>query len=811
MIAKRTILTALFSISIGFTAGAAPSPEFGKIELLRDEWGVPHIFSDTDAGAFYGVGYVQAEDRAFQMYYSLRIIQGRVSEILGDVPANRRDFSTFDHDKKFRTLGFYRAANRLVGKLDAETVKLLQAFSDGVNDYVAENRTKLLYLFDELGLEPEPWTPADCLASWWHLGNFFAGDGLRDVMQYHNRKNGARPQPAAKEGARPAMRDSMEALAQRAANFKPPVDDAAAVVQEEDISPEWIQKVQNFLQQKSLSFTKDNPSGEVNPKYSHAWVVGGQATTTGGAVLVSDPQTPVRNPSLLYEYHFQGKTFNARGAGVPGSPIILIGWTDRVAWGLTALGADQADMFLLKTDADHPNQYFFDGQWRDMAITKETIKVKGASPQTLTVKETHFGPVVTTIAYDMRPGEEAALKRIPLCQTDNDTIQGAVAMMRARDVKEFSKAIEGWSFPSANIVFGDAQGNIAYWVLAAIPMRSPLALDGENAAHDGSDSKYDWLGTMPYDLLPHVVNPKRGYLLSANHRPIGSFYPTLLGISTGSTGDTSRSWRLRERLQEKKTFTPEEVLAIHYDCVNAPKREILHLGYHMRDVLKAHLSEASLNALAYLEEWYKNGAQSDMAVKGTELVNLLSTFFRMTATELAFVHGGGETGLTRFLKSTQSRIQKNPQADLDDMEKGWIDETLKSAWQSAIAKYGSDPQKWHEAALREAQQETLGYFVSLDNFSALDPQKIVKVPYLTCLDGGTIHSQKAQSYTQWVPMNDIDSAKSLLPIGPSERPGDPLRLSAYEMWSKGELHPAPITRQAVEKYAKNARILSKSN
>ncbi|MFH1738086.1 MAG: penicillin acylase family protein [bacterium] len=145
---------------------AKPADSFGSIEILRDRWGVPHVFSDTDEGAMYGLGYACAEDRAFQMVYSLRLMQGRLAETIGDVPQlNRGKGTTLDSDKKMRILGFYRAATKLVANLDTETVKLLEAYCDGVNDYVAEHPDDLLYLFKKLDLKIEPWTPADCIAS----------------------------------------------------------------------------------------------------------------------------------------------------------------------------------------------------------------------------------------------------------------------------------------------------------------------------------------------------------------------------------------------------------------------------------------------------------------------------------------------------------------------------------------------------------------------------------------------------------------------------------------------------------------------
>ena len=180
------------------------SAEGGQVEILRDTWGIPHVFADTDARAFYGLGYATAEDRAFQMHYSLRIIQGRLAEVVGEVGQVNRKDSSVDHDRKLRTFGFHRAAQRTAAQLDPETLGLLQAYCDGVNAYFREHREDLHPLFARTGLNPEPWTPADCLASWWHLGQFFATDGTRDLIAGRNEAAGQAPgRGASRSGARP--------------------------------------------------------------------------------------------------------------------------------------------------------------------------------------------------------------------------------------------------------------------------------------------------------------------------------------------------------------------------------------------------------------------------------------------------------------------------------------------------------------------------------------------------------------------------------------------------------------------------------
>ena len=777
--------------AIAIETGPNRKAKHGETELLRDKWGVPHVFSDTDAGAMYALGYAAAEDRAFQMYYNLRIIQGRLAELIGDekVGATRNlpqgKNSALRNDIKMRTIGYCRAAQKVAQNLDGETQMLLQAYSNGVNDYVDNHPNDLLYLFDKLDLIPEPWTPAACIASWWRLGIFFSGDGLREMGVYYDIKDGIRK-------IRSVAPDNNAAVLRAR-----PIRDDAAVIQRSDVAADWVEKLYDYANEHNLTRKIDTTTMRRPPptrRFSHAWAV---KTTDGSAVLISDPQTPVRNPSLLYEFHIAGKTFNARGVGVAGSPVILIGFTDKVSWGMTALGADQADLFVLKTDADHPNQYSFDGKWRDMHVRTETVRVKNARPTTLTLKETHLGPIVTPIAAGVRRGHQVALKRIPNCQTDRETIQGAVAMMRANDARQFQKALGLWQFPSANCVFADTNGNIGYKTILALPVRSSKApLDGL-AAHDGSTSQTDWQGICPHELLPQLINPEQGWIVTANHRPIASFYPIPMGVSTGSLGDTERSWRLKERVKARQTFSPKDVLDVHYDTVNPIKRHLVRFGYHLRDVQKYPLEDETLLALKYLEHWRAAGAKLEMTVKGTEILNLMPMAFRRNFAA-AVTYGGGLSGLTNMLQTIDARIAKDSKASLTDDEADYVNLILRAAWRYGKGNYGDDPDQWHRLANDRLTQSKLGYFATLDGFGSLDPEKDVSYPPLTCIDGGTILSQKAQSYTQFVPMSDPDNALALLPIGSAEHPESPYRLTGYELWSQSKLRPAPLSRKKLE-------------
>jgi penicillin amidase len=756
-------------------SSSASQPGFKAVELLRDQWGIPHVFAATDEGAMYGLGYASAEDRGFQMHYNLRQIQGRMAEVFGNRPMTAGGESTLHMDRRMRTIGYYRSATAVAQKLDKRTKSLLAAYCQGVNHWFAQHPERAHPFFEKFGLEREPWTPADCIASHWFLGQFFAGDGLDELANRRANLAGAPGPPAA--------------------NFI--VDEAASIVKRKDVSDNWVKAVESYA--ATLKLPQPVPAAHDGPKFSHAWVVGGSRTTSGKSVLVGDPQTPILNPSLFYEFHVCGDTINSRGIAAPGTPGIMIGWTEHFAWSVTALGADQADLFRLETDRDHPNQYKLDGVWRDMQLHREKIFVKDGSPEELTVRLTHFGPVVSSIADRLDSEAEVALRRVPLSITDSETIQGFFGMMTAKTMPEFTQALAYWSFPSTNLVFGNRDGDIGYWLQAGIPAR-PSADDKHHgqATADGSLSSNDWRGLVPHALLPHVINPSDGWIASGNHRAIESFYPIRTGVGKGSNGHSIRSFRLYERLAEKAKFQSRDVLDMHFDMTNPGRRIVVRAGLHLRDQQRAQLSQEAQLAIDELRPWHAAGAKLDLGQRGAALAGQIPLEFRTHVTPLAEEFGGGQGGLVKWLRDIDQRLDQGPAVVLSEAEVRFVDGALAAGWKKSQAAFGADPAQWNRRASAESQKQMRGYMNHMNNLGSLDTAYDLPTPELFCIDGTTIRSQGSQAYTQYVPFDDLDRAQSLLPPGNSERPDSPWRTATAEIWARGELHPAPLSRSAVE-------------
>jgi len=779
------VLCALLALS-----AAAPGEESVEVIIARDAHGVPHIRSATDAGAFFGLGYATAEDRLVQMNLNVRTVQGRMAELLG--PA------WVEQDRYFRIVGMWRQARTVAAGLDAEHRALLQAYADGVNAWLGSHPEGLHELFAELEMEPEVWTPAHSIAAWWRVGNLFISDPFTKASPYY----------AFMDLVRELGLD--EAIAEFLGEAHPG-DPEAGVVQASDVPEEVRDAIAAYAAAMGYgdaargipprAFAARHPHHFAHPipRFSHAWAVGGARTTTGKAVILSDPQYPVSFPNLLYEWQFTGATFNARGARVPGAAGFLIGFNEHLAWGLTAAGADQRD--LMRLEMMDRNRYLVDGVAHPLETEEEIIHVRGGSDVVVSWQSSLWGPVVTALVDEVRGDDGFALKGTPYDEDGHDTFEGMLAMMRAGDLDALRAALELWRFPSANLVAGDDRGNVFFTVLGSIPVRSALSPLGGLIAQDGSSLAYDWQDLIPGAYKPWVLNPAAGYVASANHRAAGDWYPLPLGLGTGCKGDTTRSRRLKELIEALPTpATPAVVLeGTQYDCANSGKRDMVAILRHARDAGMT-VSAAAQSTLDHLDAWSAGGGQNLTVSPGVFLATKIDVTFRVAQAGEGLIerYGGGDSGLNLFLKTQMAAIAADPAYRPDADTMAYLDRTLAAAWLAAVA-VSPDPTAWDPGYAAGPQvHPVLGWFASPTALGPdFDGRHRHTPPTLRCVDGNTIWSQRSELYTQFADLDAVDTSATLLPPGNSEGPEDGSWQSQAVAWAAGELKPAPLGAAAV--------------
>ena len=501
----------------------------GAVEIERDSWGIPHISAGNDQDLFFGYGYAMAQDRLFQLDYLRRKGQGRLAEILGQ--------DGLESDLLTRTVGLPGIAVEEENRLPAEVAQRLQAFSDGINAVIERSRASLPIEFDLLDYEPEPWSPVDSLAiqvefQWYLTGRFpvivipeLAKRQLGNESLYHAYLLGE--------------------------------------ADEESILPPGAYPAQPGKNPSAGRAGSDPHEGEG----SNNWVIAGSRTRSGKPLLASDPHIAFAAVSCWYEVHLRGPSLNLTGSGYVGVPAVMIGRNERVAWGITNNICSQRDLYQEKTDPRHPGCFFYDGAWEPARERIEEIKVKGGATVTQTVRHSGNGPIVDAVLPPLARDTGPVSLRW-LGAEGSGWLAALQRMNRAGSVDGFRQALKGWRMPTWSLVFADVEGNIGYQSTGQIPVRRVW----ERGYRPGWDPVHQWDGLIPFEGMPHLKNPERGWIATANNRPAPDDYPYPLS-GTWSSGHRAR--RVRQMIEEKAGLSREDLVRMQQDALSLRARECL--------------------------------------------------------------------------------------------------------------------------------------------------------------------------------------------------------------------------------------------
>lgn len=753
------------------TREADSSESTSRVTIRRDAYGVPHIEAATDEAAMYGLGWASAHDRRFQMHLSTLASQGRLSEFFGS------DY--IEDDTAARVQMAWTAAERKAKDLDKDTIDLLQAYADGVNAYTAAHG--LSPAFSRYGINPQTWTPAHSIAAWHDLVRRFSIGAFNESKLLHDFEDDVA-----------ALGSEEKAVQQWLDSIHPGVP-SAGVVQLDDLDRSYVSEVQRYA--RSVGITSDDtrtlaPShADTAPAFSHAFAVAPDRMKNGKSVLVADPQLPVLLPAVWYEFQLTSPSFNARGVGVPGSPGLAIGFTDGVAWGITAGGGEQADLFRLKLGRT-ANSYVVDGTEYLMDVSTERLKVKGEADRSITIRETRWGPVVTELVNDAA-GEDFALKSVIFSETDRDTIQGMFGMMQADDLASFTDALDDWRSPSVNLIAADAD-DIYYSVIGGVPVRSAESPLGGWIAQDGSTWDSDWVDIIPQKYLPQVTSPADGALYSGNHRPAGDWYPLPLALPKNSGGHSNRSARLRDQLIDGREWsTGPLVRTVQNDCVDHNRQRVVQLGLTLRKVAPKAFSADSHAVLDNLEDWADHGSMLVGDPEPYVAANVLTSFRSGEAgTALTEAFYSGEGGMTYFLDTMEAKLADNPKYVPSRDVFAYLDTIFSDAADALDLTEDERTEAWKELGVLDLNLYTT--FAGAD----LDTGEVVTTDPLQCHWKATIWSQSAQSYSQYVDFGGVDG--SMKPPGQSERRDHPWYTTELDLWADGRFKPAPLSTTGVK-------------
>ena len=501
-----------------------------EVTVTRDEQGVPHIKASSDADLYRAQGFVQAQDRMFQMDLSRRQASGRLSEVVGEAAVTTDQF--------FRTFSLREAAKDSWDGYGEDAKQVLEWYAEGVNAYMeqAKEDGRLSFEFKLLGYEPEPWTEVDSLT----IGKFMAYDlgGNWSSLAIRHWALGNFSEDKARElfitypEGKPAIIE---------ANMKNQVDIAG-------------------------QFNPAVLPNEFNG--SNNWVVSGDKTKSGMPLLADDPHLGLSTPSIWYQMQLESPEQNVSGVIFAGIPGIILGHNEEIAWGVTNVGPDVQDLYIEKPNPDNPTEFQYDGKWEQAEVRDEPIKVKGGDTIDFEVVVTRHGPIISNVMFDKeKPSAQFSMQWTALEPTLE--LQAVLNMNKASNWEEFETALEDFHAPAQNFVFAGKDGTIAYKANGRIPIRKS---GDAQLPVPGDSSDYAWVGYVPYDELPRIVNPVEGFIATANNQVIDESYPYHL---TDFWAQSYRYERISEVLSEGDNFTKEDMMALQMDQHNLQAREFL--------------------------------------------------------------------------------------------------------------------------------------------------------------------------------------------------------------------------------------------
>lgn len=493
-----------------------------SVRIVRDDWGIPHVFAENDDDLFFGFGYATAQDRLFQIDYLRRRALGRLSEVLGP--------EGLELDLVARTVGLHLIAEQEWESLPEETRRLVVAFAKGINASIKDCGDKLPIEFDLLGYRPETWRPQDSLAiagefRWYLTGRF--------------------PVIVIPELARRALGTGSLYDA-----FLLPEADAEAIL------PAGSYPASRSGTQPVGVSINDPAEGHG----SNNWVISGAKALAGKPIVASDPHIAFAAVSCWQEVHLCGGSFNVAGMAYAGMPAVMFGKNENVAWGITNNICSQRDLYQERTDPAHPGCFLFDGQWEPGRERVEVIAIKGKGPITKTVRFSRNGPIVDEILPPAAKGPGPVSLRW-LGASPCGWLTALVGMDRAKSGEELRRATEPWLLPTFCVVYADVAGQIGYQCTGRIPIRNVW----ERGYRPGWDAAHQWAGLIPFEGMPHTVDPPRGWIASANNRVAADDFPYPL---SGRWNNGYRALRIRQMLEAKPKFRRDDFVRMQQDSLS---------------------------------------------------------------------------------------------------------------------------------------------------------------------------------------------------------------------------------------------------
>lgn len=726
------------------------------VEVLRDGWGIPHIYAKNQHDLFFAQGFVAAQDRLFQLDWWRRVGLGEMAEVLGAkaVEADR-----------FARLIKYR------GDMDAEwksyspdTREIATAFTSGINACIDQLGDRLPIEFQLLGHAPKKWRPEDILGRM---------SGI--IMSRNFQQEVLRAQLVAAIGVERAR-----ALA--------PTDPPRAYAPAEGLDLRGIGRdvlVGYYAATQVMGF-------QPAKSQSNNWVVSGNRSVSGKPLLASDPHRAITIPSLRYLVHLHAPGWNVIGSGEPGLPGVAIGHNERIAWGFTIVGTDQADIFVEDTSPSDATAYRVGKDWEKMQVVRETVAVKGGEPVEIELRFTRHGPVL----YQDAARHRAFALKWAGSDPGGAAYLASLAVDRARNRREFLNALERWRIPCLNFAYADVDGHIGWVAAAATPIRPN---------HDGllpvpGNGDFDWKGYLPLVDLPQSFDPPEGFLATANHNILPRGYKHAISYEWAPS---YRYQRIRQRLEAKDKHDLRDFQDIQHESTSLPGQSLSRLAKSLA------IDESLAPYLKLVADW--DGTLTRSAAAGplyaAWLQELEHDFYKPHVPKQMVETLRHFSGLPVMLPA------------LADPDSAWFgadpvqarDRLLRTTFARAVERIkkrlGDDPAEWswgkvHTMSLRHPLDTLNSVWAQTFNLAAVPRPGDGNTPNNTRHDE-SFQQLHGASYRHVFDLADWDRGQATSTPGQSGQPGSPYYANLLPRWAEGEYFPLAYSRKKVEEVTRH--------
>ncbi len=792
------------------TSGSVELPGLeGPVEVIRDGYGIPQLYADSMEDLVMGQGYVHAQERFFEMDLRRHVTSGRLSELFGA--------TTLDTDKYIRTLGWRRVAERELALVSPGTRSLLQAYADGVNAYLdTRPPSGLAVQYTLLGAQglrytPEPWTSADTLAwlkamAWDLRGNMdeelerallSVDHTAAEIAQLYPAYPFAEHTPIVTEGA----------------VVGGVFDEAATPTAARPAYPPGVVRQLGALRAGLAALPE--LMGRGDGLGSNSWVVDGARSATGQPLLANDPHLGVSLPGIWMQMGLHCRTvsqecpLDVSGFTFSGVPGVIIGHNADIAWGFTNLGPDVSDLYLERV---RDRTWRHGRRWLPLSVRTETIEVRDGPDFELRIRETDHGPLLSDVSADFAtlganaaPADTAAyaVSLAWTALTPSTTADAILAMNLATDWDEFRAAARDFAVPAQNLVYADRQGHIGYQSPGQIPIRRPG--HSGNLPVAGWDPRNDWTGRyVPFEALPHALDPAEGFIVTANQAVVGPEYPFHL---TSDWDRGYRSQRIRDLLAEEGPLTVEAAARMQLDDLNPMAATLLPRLLAIDDVGSAYYRDG----LDLLRDWdgRQPAGSPAAAYYNVTWAALLRLTFHDDLRESLWPDGG-----QRWFAVVTQLLERPRDPWWDDRTTDDVIETrddilrqaLRDARDELTRLESLDPADWtwggvHSLDLVEGTlgQSGVGLVERLVNrtgYPVGGGGSIVDATSWDAAEGYTVTA--APSMRMVVSLADLDASRWINLTGVSGHPASGHYVDQTDLYVAGETLPWSWSREAVE-------------